>query len=153
MTDKQKDLFRYLGGIPRSFLVNLKLFGLKEAVKFPIIFSRNVIFKDLSGKIEVINPKPFGIRIGFGHLDNGSYKKEKTILLNKGKIIFNGSSKIGYGSAISNYGILDVGNKFSISGRGTIICAQGITIGEDSLMSWDTLIMDCDQHPIYSNGK
>ena len=153
MNDKQKDLINYIASIPKSLYFNLKIFGFKDGIKFPVIISNNVILEDISGKIEVKNPKPFGIRIGFGPTDIYSSKHEKTIIKNTGKIVFDKKCKIGYGSAISNEGYIELGENFSISFRGKIICRKSIKIGKNSLMAWDTLIMDSDHHPIYENEK
>ncbi|MBP9630507.1 MAG: acyltransferase [Leptotrichiaceae bacterium] len=151
MRDKHKDIFRYIAGIPKSFYFNFKKFGFLKALKFPVILSSNVILDNVSGDIEIKKMKPFGVRIGFGHSDIYVYQGEKTILKNTGKIIFNGKCKIGFGSGISNEGILEFGENFSITFRGKIACRKSIKIGNDCMVSWDTLIMDTDHHDIFEN--
>lgn len=153
MKNKQKDIIRYIQGLPKSFYFNLKMFGFRRACTFPVVLSKNVLLEDISGEVILKNPKPFGVRIGFGHTDIYSWKNEKTIIKNSGKIIFEGKSKLGFGSAISNEGNLEIGDNFSISFRGKIICRKKIKIGKNSLMAWDTLIMDTDHHPIFEGDK
>lgn len=152
MNNKQKDIIRYIQGLPKSFYFNLRMFGFRKALTFPIILSKNVVLEDISGQIVLKKPKSFGIRIGFGHTDIYSWKNEKTIIKNSGKITFEGKSKLGFGTAISNEGNLEIGDNFSISFRGKIVCRKEIKIGKDSLMAWDTLIMDTDHHPIFENS-
>lgn len=150
---KIKNLIKIILGIPKSLVFNVAKFGLIQGIKLPIIFSSNTLLKDISGEVIINNPKMFGIRIGFGNTDNHSWKHEKTIFKNSGKIIFCGKAKIGFGSVISNSGYLSIGNNFSISCKGSIICRKKIVIGEGCLMAWDTLIMDTDHHPIFEENK
>ena len=150
---KIKNFVKIVLGIPKSLVFNVIKFGLIEGIKLPIIFSSNTVFKDISGEIIINNPKTFGIRIGFGNTDNYSWSHEKTIFKNTGKLIFNGKAKIGFGSAISNTGYLSIGNNFSISCKGSIVCRKKIIIGDDCLMAWDTLIMDTDHHPIFEGNE
>ncbi len=146
---KIKNFIKIIFGIPKSLVFNVTKFGLIEGIKLPIIVSNNTILKDISGEIILKNPKTFGVRIGFGSTDNYSWKHEKTIFKNRGQLVFEGKAKLGFGSVISNSGYLNIGNNFSISCKGSIICRKKIVIGNDCLMSWDTLIMDTDHHPIF----
>jgi acetyltransferase-like isoleucine patch superfamily enzyme len=113
--------------------------------------NHNVRFNNLNGEILLNCPLRKGIvRIGFHYIGIANEKYVKTILEIKGKIIFNGETKIGSGSRISvgEFGILEFGNNFTITSETTIICFKNIKFGSDCLLSWDILIMDTDFHTI-----
>lgn len=58
---------------------------------------------------------------------------------------------IGRGSKFCVYGKCYLGDRFSISGRSTIICRKSIVFGDNVLLSWDVLIMDSDFHKILND--
>ena len=57
---------------------------------------------------------------------------------------------IGHGSKISVRGRLELGNQFNITAESTVVCAKEIKFGSDCLVSWDVLVMDTDEHPVYN---
>ena len=149
-TNKIVEIFRYIAGIPKTIYFNFSYFDLKTALKFPVIISSKVSLRDMRGKIILEKIKPAIVRIGFGSVEMYDYKYERTIFSNSGKIIFKGKSKIGFGSVISNEGELIIGDKFFISAKGKIVCRKRIEIGSNSMMAWESLIMDTDHHHIYN---
>ena len=54
---------------------------------------------------------------------------------------------------IEKYPSLHFGDNFDVTGSSSIICSKNITFGNDSLLSWDILIMDSDFHPILNRNK
>ncbi|WP_300668868.1 hypothetical protein [Desulfoluna sp.] len=140
--------FRYVLAIPKTLIFNFRYFKLPVALKFPVIVSHNTRFIHLGGRIEIGVIKPGIVRIGFGSVDTIDFKSRRTLFMLDGTLRFRGKAKIGYGSALSVTGTLDIGHNFQISSASTIICAEAITIGNDTLLSWDILIMDTDQHTI-----
>lgn len=58
---------------------------------------------------------------------------------------------IGRGSSLCVSGDCYFGNRFSITGKGTVICRKHISFGDGVLISWDTLILDTDYHTITDN--
>lgn len=54
----------------------------------------------------------------------------------------------GGGIEIDKGATLAFGKNFNATAKCTIICRNSISIGDDVLTSWDTLIMDSDQHTI-----
>jgi acetyltransferase-like isoleucine patch superfamily enzyme len=147
---KVTEILRYLAGIPKTLYFNFKYFDIKTALKFPVIISSKVSLRDMRGEIILEKIKPAIVRIGFGSVEMYDYKYERTIFSNSGKIIFKGKSKIGFGSVISNEGELIIGDKFFISAKGKIVCRKRIEIGNNSMMAWESLIMDTDHHHIYN---
>lgn len=150
---KIKMTLRYIGGIPKSIYVNFRLLPFNEALKLPIIVSRKTILSSLSGKVTFNKVKTGIVRIGFGNVDLLDYKYQRTILHISGHIHFDGKCKIGLASRLMVYGNLTVGEGFLLSGNGTILCNHEITIGKNSSMAWESIIMDTDEHPIYNKEK
>ena len=52
---------------------------------------------------------------------------------------------------ISVRGNLCLGDGFNMTAESTIVCAKEIHFGHDCLLSWDILVMDTDEHPLYNN--
>lgn len=130
--------------------VNLHYFPVKQAIKLPILVSRRVVLKQLRGGVKVDGPLTTGMLLfgyqGVGFID--SYY-ERTIWDLTGELTLKGTRiDIGRGSKLCVYGKCYLGDKFSISGRSTIICNKEITFGDNVLLSWDILIMDTDLHRI-----
>ena len=40
-----------------------------------------------------------------------------------------------------------------MTAESTIVCAKGIRFGDDCLLSWDILVMDTDEHPLYNRHE
>lgn len=144
----------YILSIPKSLIFNFKYLPFKYAIRLPIIVSHRVWLKKISGKITLSNHKTGSVLIGFGDIGIFDQKKSRTIWEVSGHVIFNGKANIGHGSKISVSGNLSIGKDFRISAESAIIASKSIYIGNNVLISWDSLIMDTDFHKIYdSNGK
>ncbi len=89
------------------------------------------------------------MRIGFGSVETYDYRYQRTIISGS----FYGKAKIGFGSRLSVDGELNVGHNFHISAASTVICRKNITIGENCLIGWESLITDSDLHPIFNLQK
>lgn len=91
------------------------------------------------------------IRLGehcLGHVDRSS---TPTIWnLEDGTIEFKGSCFLNQGTKINvgNGGRLVIGDHVTCTGNSEISCNNDIAIGEYSLLSWDILLLDSDQHKI-----
>lgn len=90
------------------------------------------------------------LTIGFGQVGIVDKKYERSIIQIGGKLILNGKVNLGTGSklCVTKTGILTIGDSFINSAKTTIICDNQITIGNNVLVSWDTLIMDTDWHSV-----
>ena len=148
--DKVVKLIRYMSGIPKSIYVNLRLLSVKEAIFLPIIVSRKTKLRSLSGKAHLKKVKPGIVRIGFGGTDMIDDRYDRSILKVTGDIYFQGKAKIGVGAKIMVSGKLTLGNNFDITGDAMIICAQEIQIGDNTMIAWQSILMDTDQHTIYN---
>lgn len=147
--DKTVKLIRYIGGIPKSLYVNFRLLPFSQAIKLPIIVSRKTKLRSLSGKAHLKKIKTGIVRIGFGGTDMMDYSYERTILKITGDIYFNGKTKIGVGARIMVSGKLTLGDNFDITGNAMIICAKEISIGNNTMIAWQSILMDSDQHSIF----
>lgn len=116
----------------------------------PIFIGRNVSISHLKGTVELKVLKTGIIRIGFGPFGIGVVKYERSSWDVQGKVIFNGKTHFGHGCRIDvqKNGILYIGDGVSITGNSSILVKNTISIGDDSILAWDMLIMDCDWHQI-----
>ncbi len=152
-TGKIVNLIRYGAGIPKSIYVNLRVLPFLQAIRLPIIVSRKTKLQSLSGKVDLTTVKTGMIRIGFGNIEMIDYRYQRTVLFLEGSITFRGKCKIGMGSKLIVSGALELGENFLISGDGTIICNKRITIGDNSQMGWESVIMDTDHHQIFDENN
>ena len=148
-TDKVVKLIRYLAGIPKSIYVNFRVLPFKQAIYLPIMVSRKTKLQSLSGKVILAKVKTGIIRIGFGGTDMLDYRYDRPIIKITGNLYFKGKAKIGIGAKLLVNGDLHLGNNFSVTGDALIICAKKISVGDDVMIAWRSIIMDTDQHDIY----
>lgn len=151
--DKITKLVRYVGGVPKSIYVNFRLLPFSQAIYLPIIVSHKTKLRALSGKVTLGKVKTGIVRIGFGGTDMMDYRYERTILKITGSIHFSGKTKIGVGARIMVSGELKLGEHFDITGDATLICAKKISIGNNTMIAWQTLLMDTDQHAVYNKNN
>lgn len=80
-------------------------------------------------------------------IHDGFYNR--TVWQVSGQITIRGERiDIGRGSTLCVSGNCYLGDHFTITGKGTIICKKSISMGSGVLISWDTLLMDTDYHTI-----
>lgn len=72
-----------------------------------------------------------------------------------GTVCFNGKVKIGSACRIccNEKGNIIFEDGVNITGRTAVVSDNRITIGKDSLISWDCLLMDTDFHKVIYQGK
>lgn len=148
---KISHLFKYLFGLPKSIYVNFRLLPFHQAVKLPIIVSSKTKIISLDGKVTLGRVKTGIIRIGFGGTEHIDYSYTRTILKIDGVAAFKGRAKIGLGSKflIDKEAYFSAGERFGITGDTIILCAKKITIGDNARISWQSIIMDSDHHPVF----
>lgn len=138
--------------VPKSFWVSLHFFRLKDALKLPFFVRYNCVLKNLSGDIKINSGgvKTAMFHFGFNNVGIFDKKYERSILDIQGRVEINGKVDFGHGSrlVVCTDGMLSLGKNFVNTAKGTIVCTKHITIGENMLMSWDTLIMDTDWHSV-----
>lgn len=150
-----KKMFKLLKLINlKTIYFNLKYLPFKDAVKLPILISRNVLISEAKGKIEINAPiRPGMIHIGYGNVGIFDKKYSRTIWQVSGTVVFKGRASIGHGSKISvnKDAELVLGNDFIITAETELVSQKRIQFGNNVLISWDCLIMDTDFHPIYDD--
>lgn len=138
----------FLLSIPKSFIVCLKLMGLKKAFRLPIMVRYNTKILSLNGKIRCIgNGK---IRVGFGKISEFDKKYQRSIIKLNGDITIDTPCYFGQGTRIISErdSKLYIGKNFQNTACLTISNRGYIEIGNDCLVSWNTWICDSDFHMI-----
>ena len=119
------------------------------AIRLPELVSHRVWLETLGGTVTLEEVR-FGIvRIGFGDLGIFDQHRSRSIWDVHGTVAFKGRAKIGHGSKLNIVGAVVFGDNFSAVAESTVIAYTRISFGKNVLLSWDVLIMDSDQHPIF----
>lgn len=141
------------GSLIKTLYYNFKYLKISDAIKLPMIISKTTKISG-KGKISINNTKET-IYIGQKTLSWMDENKEYTKLHLEGRLEFEGKAYIGLGTKIEikESGNLEIGNNVTFTGGGKIICNKKIYLGNDCLISWDTLIMDSDGHTILDNDN
>ena len=148
------DFFNILRSIPKTLRFNLHYFPLKTALKLPVVVSHRTYLRELHGKVELPEKVETAmVKIGFGDVGHYDRKRSRGIWQVSGTVSFGGKASIGHGSKISVRGNLCLGDGFNMTAESTIVCAKEIRFGNDCLLSWDILVMDTDEHPIFNYGQ
>ena len=144
------DFFNILRSIPKTLRFNLHYFPLRTALKLPFVVSHRTYLRELHGKVTLPEKVETAmVKIGFGDVGHYDRKRSRTIWQVSGTVAFGGKASIGHGSKLSVRGDLKLGADFNMTAESTIVCAKEIRFGDDCLLSWDILVMDTDEHPIY----
>ena len=148
------DFFNILCSIPKTLRFNLHYFPLKTALKLPVVVSHRTYLRELHGKVELPEKVERAmVKIGFGDVGHYDRKRSRGIWQVSGTVSFGGKASIGHGSKISVRGDLHLGDGFNMTAESTIVCAKEIRFGNDCLLSWDILVMDTDEHPLYNKDN
>lgn len=153
-TNKQKshsviELTILLLSIPKSFFVCLKLFGIREALKLPILVKYNTKVISLNGKVILTGNKRMSI--GFGRISEIDESIERSIIKLDGDINIETPCIFGPGSKIisERNSKLVIGSNFFNTAKVTISNRGYTTIGKRCLISWNTWICDTDFHQVF----
>lgn len=145
------DFFNMLRPIPKTLWFNFHYFNFVTAIKIPVVVSHRTYMREMHGKVRLPEKiEPAMIKIGFGDVGHYDRKVSRTIWQVSGEVIFDGRASIGHGAKISVRGKLHLGDEFNVTAESIIVCAKEISFGNDCLISWDVLVMDTDEHPIYN---
>ena len=145
------DFFNIIRSIPKTLRFNLHYFPLKTALKLPVVVSHRTFLRELHGKVELPEKVETAmVKIGFGDVGHYDRKRSRSIWQVSGTVSFGGKASIGHGSKLSVRGNLKFGAGFNMTAESTIVCAKEIRFGDDCLLSWDILVMDTDEHPLYN---
>jgi len=145
------DFWNIVRSIPKTLRFNLHYFPLKTALRLPVVVSHRTYLRELHGKVVLPEQvKTAMVKIGFGDVGHYDRKRSRSIWQVSGTVSFGGKTSIGHGSKLSVRGDLRLGADFNMTAESTIVCAKEICFGDDCLLSWDILVMDTDEHPLYN---
>lgn len=144
----------------KTLWINFKVFGFNRYFfRLPILVYKYTEIDIKRHSIHFICQPTFGL-IRIGRYRDALYQKKhdytKFSVKSGGTIIFGGRAHLLSGSRIivQDKAELRIGKDFDIGSQSSIIATQSISIGDNVMISWDSLIMDSDLHPIYDrNGK
>lgn len=134
----------------KTLRINFHYFHFKQAVRLPILVSKRTVFQELRGGVNIEGPVTTGMMLlGYQRLGIHDGFYNRTVWQVSGQITIRGERiDIGRGSTLCVSGNCYLGDHFTITGKGTIICKKSISMGSGVLISWDTLLMDTDYHTI-----
>ena len=162
-TKSKKKVFKFclyfLLSLPKTILFNFRSLPFCQAVRLPIIVGYNVKVLETHRNIiffsDRVKKLKFGmIRFGFGGPKGIVSNRRGEIVLEKGKLIFDGEAFFGEGSSIRINAILHIGKHFSSSKNAFIACsADCSSIGDDVMFGWNVAVRDSDGHTVYHDGE
>lgn len=133
--------------------LNAHYFGMKGLLRLPILAYGKIELANCSGQIILQEDMHRGmIQLG-NHILGIVPSTNVSIWQVSGCIDARGGVLLGSGTKLSVSGNLTFGKNVCITGNTTIICGSKLSIGDNSIISWDVLIMDNDQHQIKWNSK
>ena len=148
------DFFNIVRSIPKTLRFNFHYFPFATALKLPVVVSHRTYLRELHGKVVLPeNVDTAMVKIGFGDVGHYDRKRSRGIWQVSGTVSFGGKASLGHGSKLSVRGDLKLGAGFNMTAESTIVCAKEITFGDDCLLSWDVLVMDTDEHPLYNKDN
>ncbi|MFC0512654.1 acyltransferase [Mucilaginibacter angelicae] len=141
----------------KTIIFNFKYFPFKTAIKLPVLISNNIYLHETKGKITINGPiKTALIQIGYGKVGISDFKRARGVWQVFGEVVFNGRAFIMHGCKINvgENGQLIFGENFNMSTECALVAEKKITIGNNSGISWESLVMDTDFHHIFDeNGQ
>lgn len=144
--------WRYLMAMPRSLWYNLRLLPWRQARRLPILISCRTKIDALSGEVKIAADElRMGmVKVGFTTFQGSDYRRERTRLNIRGKLVVEGDCSFGAGSSVevAEEGVLTIGPQFNLGPRSLIICHKEITLGTFDRISWGCTLMDTDQHAL-----
>lgn len=130
---------------------NFKMLPLKQAIHMPFDFCHKVKFKRLSGKITIVGTAISRGMIRIGAQGSDMFDGNSTILDIAGTLVIKGKGiGIGTGSLlrIERNGFVELNAGVVLGARNIVLCEQCISIGGQTISSWNCQFMDTDTHSI-----
>ena len=146
-------LLEKLLSIPKTIYLKIKVLPFSQAVKFPFFVYYKTKLVDLKGKWVFDAPlKRFMIK--FGMYGAGTCLRDGSTVEIEGTIIFHWICAFGgnYQLCVTKNGLLEITNHVTFTSECHLVCNKNISIGEDTIISWGTQIMDSGLHDLIENG-
>lgn len=144
--------------LPKTIYFNVKVFGVKNALKLPVLLFGRIHLEGLSrGCVELQQIKTGGVRIGGGWFTelSGYSNRFESFLRIKGKLVLGNGVVMSQGVvlSISKNAIMRIGNNVRFNERVTIHSKYSITIGDKCRIGWNVQILDTGFHYMINKGK
>lgn len=152
-----KRLLLNLRDFPKSLFINLRLFPVNIALKFPIWakYDTKIIGK-LKRDMVILESPIYSKMVTLGIYGSpGISNGRKTVLKisRNGKIIFKGKAQICEGCLLRvDNGKVLFGDEFSINSNSIIWANKSIVFGKGVVIGYDTYIRDSDGHFLIVDG-
>ena len=130
---------------------NFKMLPFKQSIHFPFDFCHKIKFRRLSGKIIIEGNAISRGMIRVGAQGSDMFDGTSTILDIAGTLIIKGKSiGIGTGSLlrIERNGFVELNAGVVLGAKNIVLCEQHISIGGQTISSWNCQFMDTDTHSI-----
>lgn len=130
---------------------NFKMLPLKQAIRLPFDFCHKIKFKRLSGKIIIDDNAISRGMVRIGAQGSDMFDGTSTILDIAGTLLIKGIGiSIGTGSLlrIESNGVVELNSNVVLGARNIVLCEQCISIGGQTISSWNCQFMDTDTHSI-----
>ena len=136
--------------IAKTLYFNFKMLPFSKAIKLPIFLYGKVYLWNLSGELVVPDKVNTGmIRIGYRWFDLWPVSFLPTQIQIAGKLVFKGDCVISGGANVnvqSADGVLTIGAYTLIGGGSVVKCLENIEIGDETRITGNCNIMDCNMH-------
>ena len=146
------DALRFALALPRSMWYNLRLLPWGQARRMPLLVSNRTAVDSLSGEVELRATKlrTGMVKIGFATFQGSDYRRERTRLNLRGRMVIEGDCSLGAGSSVevAEGATLTLGAGFNLGPRSLIVCHKAMTFGTFDRISWCCTLMDTDQHAL-----
>ncbi|GGH19213.1 hypothetical protein GCM10007352_30450 [Mucilaginibacter phyllosphaerae] len=139
----------------KTIIFNFKYFPFKTAIKLPVLISNNVFLHRLKGRVTINGPVTTAlVQIGYGKIGISDFKRSRAVWEVYGDVVFNGRAFIMHGCKLNvgENARLSFGADFNMSTECAIVAEKSITIGNNSGISWESLVMDTDFHHIFDES-
>ena len=135
----------------KTIYINLRLFPVKNAFKFPIIIFGQCRLANLDGKLIFKTPIKPGI-ITLGHRFEVFKKSAKSAeLFLQGSWIVSGAIQIGYDFKIyvEKNAVLETGYMCTFANNVKVVCSNKISMGDHVKIGDESQLVDTNYHDLY----
>lgn len=130
---------------------NFKMLPFKQAIHLPFDFYRKIRFVQLCGEIKLCSNRIKRGMIKFGSQGSDMFPRSECVISIEGNVNIKGRFAIGPGSIIvSKKGsTIEIGENVVLGARNLLFCDNYISIGKETITSWDCQFLDSDTHNIF----